>query len=86
MERLSDDLQIYIYSYIRYGTCGFQLRYIVNKFTREYYLNNYKICYPIHIHGHSSKLRICYVCNNPSFLDTLTLCQIFYSEREKYKD
>ena len=45
MEQVPDAINREIFSYLI--TCGSQHRYIVNKFTRDYYNDNYKICAPV---------------------------------------
>lgn len=57
MEQLPEDINRLIFSYLI--TCGSQHRYIINKFTLEYYNNNYKICKPVKALG---KI-ICAECN-----------------------
>lgn len=45
MNDLPEDVQREIFSYLI--TCGSQHRYVVNKLTRDYYNDNYRICYPV---------------------------------------
>ena len=58
MEQVPDDINREIFSYLI--TCGSQHRYIVNKFTRDYYNDNYKICAPVKALGRT----ICANCDS----------------------